>query len=595
MAERRRGSAPRLNRKRRILLISGLVVLLGGSAGAWAATRPTPPAYRLASAGPAEVTSSLATTGTVESVSQATVGFPVSGQVAAVNVQLGQSVRAGDTLAQLNTTSLDSQLSAAQSKLATAQAKLAADQNSQNALASAPASSAGATAKGSSGKTSAALSGLGGAQSAVLAAQKQVDGDLQLVSAAIKQENATCKPVLAALNSGAATQGSSSSGPSPTPSAAPSQTPTSKPKPDASSTAPSASSSASTSAPTNSAAPPAGGSSRPTRPTTQPPPAGGATQAQAMKCTQELQQVLDDQTRAAGDEKKLAGAESALTNALQHAIAASSQTGGSGSPTGAARGAAATPPTASGAGAAGGRAGSGAPVTADQLAADQAAVDAADAEQAVVQQNVAAATLVSPIAGTVAQVGLSTGQNSSGGSGQDHIVIIGPGADQITTSVSDTQVGRVTTGQAAVITPDGSSMRLAGRVTAIGALGTTTSAGGASYPVTISLDATPQQLYPGATASVSITLATAHADVAVPSSAVHAAGSRHEVTVLQGGSPHQVRVNLGVVGSTVTQVTSGLASGDQVVLADLNAPIPTTGSNPGRGFGGGGGSRRPGG
>lgn len=138
MTERRRHSAPRLSRKRRILVIGGLVVLLGGAAGTWAATRPSPPAYRVASAGPADVTSNLVTTGTIEAISQATVGFPVSGQVASVSVHIGQSVRSGDTLAQLNTTALDSQLSSAQSKLATTQAKLAADQAGQNAVVSPP-------------------------------------------------------------------------------------------------------------------------------------------------------------------------------------------------------------------------------------------------------------------------------------------------------------------------------------------------------------------------------------------------------------------------------------------------------------------------
>jgi hypothetical protein len=48
-------------------------------------------------------------------------------------------------------------------------------------------------------------------------------------------------------------------------------------------------------------------------------------------------------------------------------------------------------------------------------------------------------------------------------------------------------------------------------------------------------------------------------------------------------------VTLGVSGSTVTQVTSGLADGDQVLLADLSQPLPTAGTTNGRGGLGGAG------
>lgn len=400
----------------------------------------------------------------------------------------------------------------------------------------------------------------------MLKAQRQVDRDLQLVNAAIKQENAACQPVFAALNSGTATRRPAATGSASDNAGSRSAT----------TTAPSAVPQTSSAQPTTSAPP-----------TTSTAPPGGPDPGQAAKCSELMRQVLDDQTRAAADENGLAGAEATLTGALNQAVAAAKPaagTQGGSASTGRASGSAQVGSGSSGHGA-------GGPVSADQLAADQAAVDAADAEQAVVQQNIAAATLVSPIAGTVAQVGLTAGQTASGGSAQDRIVIIGPGANQVTTAVSDSQVGQVKNGQSVVVTPDGSGLRLTGTVTTIGVLGSTTSSGSAGYPVTISLDPTPQQLFPGATASVSITLASTRAPVAVPTSAVHVAGSRHVVTLLRGNNITEVRVTLGVVGSTVTQVNSGLNAGDPVVLADLNAPIPTAGTSPGRAFGGGGGRR----
>ena len=120
-------------RNRRRLIIGGvvLVVVLGGAGAAWAATRPSGPNYRTATAVAGTVTSTLDLTGTIEPVSEATVSFPVTGQVASVAVTQGQQVTAGQTLAQLNTTSMASELDSAQSSVATAQAKLASDQTSQ--------------------------------------------------------------------------------------------------------------------------------------------------------------------------------------------------------------------------------------------------------------------------------------------------------------------------------------------------------------------------------------------------------------------------------------------------------------------------------
>ena len=87
-----------------------------------------------------------------------------------------------------------------------------------------------------------------------------------------------------------------------------------------------------------------------------------------------------------------------------------------------------------------GRSSSG-PASADQIAADQAAVDAANAQLAAAQQNLAAATLVSPIAGTVADVTITAGQSASANSTTAHVVVIGPGQNEVTTAVTDSQVG----------------------------------------------------------------------------------------------------------------------------------------------------------
>jgi hypothetical protein len=84
----------------------------------------------------------------------------------------------------------------------------------------------------------------------------------------------------------------------------------------------------------------------------------------------------------------------------------------------------------------------------------------------------------------------------------------------------------------------------------------------------------------------------------VPSSAVHTLGTASFVYELGQGKEVEHTVTLGAVGTTLTQITSGLKSGDKVVLANLAAKIPTAGTSTspfGGGLGGGGAFRITGG
>jgi multidrug efflux pump subunit AcrA (membrane-fusion protein) len=531
MADLRRWQR-RIRARRATVIVVTVVLVGGGAAVAWAATRPASTAYRTAFAGPASVTDSLAAIGTLQPVSQATVAFPMAGQVASVSVQVGSSVSVGQTLAVLNTTGLATTVSSDQSAVASAQAKLAADQTSQTAV---PASSQTTTpsssrsSSSSSSKLTGLLQGLSADQNAVRRAQQQVDADLVLVSAVDKQLAATCPAVVQALTAGQKPADPPSSSAVPTP--------------------------------------------PPTSSTTPPPP-------DVTGCTDLINQASADESKTANDERGLSTSVATLSTALNQVVAAVGQTASTPAPSSPA-------PSSSSAGRSGSGSSSG-PASANQIAADQAAVDAANAQLAAAQQNMAAATLVSPIAGTVADVTLTAGQNASANSTTAHIMIVGPGEDEVMTAVNDTSVGKVKPGQLASVTPDGVTKPIAGKVTSIGALGSTTSGGSASYPVTITLDPTSESLFNGATASVAITLGTAQAAVTVPTSAVQTIGAFSIVSKMVSGKPTTTRVTLGVVGAMVTQITSGLKAGDEVMLANISEPMPTSGNTNVRGFGGGG-------
>lgn len=511
-------------RFRRIALIAGALVVAGGGTAVWASSGSTTGGYRTAVAGPGVVTATLDEAGTIQPISRATVSFPGSGQVSAVPVQVGQKVSVGQTLAQLDTTTLEGQLASAQSASATAQARLAADQSGQGSSAT----------SGGGGRVTPALyvtaapaapPDLKTAQDAVIAAQHQVDLDLTAASAAISAQQKACQPIV---------------------------------QPATDST------------------------------TTNPP-----TQGQVDSCTTAIQEAQGSQHTTAVDEQKLADAEKALSEALAKLASAPSGGGTAPKTTQPPGSSPKTPPGRSGSSGGASKSQPGGSsttkvISAEQLAADQAAIDASDAQVAVAQQNLAASTLVSPIDGTVAQIGFTVGQNAA----QQHIVVIGPGANQVTTAVSDTAAGQIKPGQQASVTPDGSATPITGQVTSIGLLSTTTSSGSPSYPVTISLPDSAPALFAGATASVSIIVGTTNASVTVPTSALHLLGQAATVTVLTGDKTEVRRVTAGVIGAAVAEVRSGLAKGDQVVLADLSQPLPTSNTNT-RGLVGGGGGGGP--
>jgi trimeric autotransporter adhesin len=90
----------------------------------------------------------------------------------------------------------------------------------------------------------------------------------------------------------------------------------------------------------------------------------------------------------------------------------------------------------------------------------------------------------------------------------------------------------------------------------------------------------------GSSAAVSLTTATVASALVVPTSAVRTVGTRHVVEVLSGSTVSPVAVTTGATGPLRTEVLSGLAVGQQVVLADLSSTVTSDGSTTGGTTGG---------
>ena len=131
-------SAPDGRRRRqRIFLASGAVILVAGLAtglslafiGGSTATGlvVTSEVVKVTTG---TIKQTVATSGTLEPASEANLNFGVSGTVTAVAVKAGQTVTAGEVLATVGTTSLQSEVDAAQAELASAEARLSSDEGS---------------------------------------------------------------------------------------------------------------------------------------------------------------------------------------------------------------------------------------------------------------------------------------------------------------------------------------------------------------------------------------------------------------------------------------------------------------------------------
>jgi multidrug efflux pump subunit AcrA (membrane-fusion protein) len=180
---------------RNLTLRKGLValVLVTGVLGTtvvYAQAAKVTTTYRTAVVTYGTISQTIGMAGNLAPVSQANLNFASAGTVASVNVQVGQSVASGTTLAALDQNLLSAQLLQAQATLASAQSKLSQDQAGPTAqsLTSAQNSEASAQVSANNAQTSLTdteainAQALATAQAPVTAAQAPVTADQALVT-----------------------------------------------------------------------------------------------------------------------------------------------------------------------------------------------------------------------------------------------------------------------------------------------------------------------------------------------------------------------------------------------------------------------------
>jgi len=171
------------------------------------------------------------------------------------------------------------------------------------------------------------------------------------------------------------------------------------------------------------------------------------------------------------------------------------------------------------------------------------------------------------------------------------VTISSLGDYDVVVGFAEADATKIAAGQPATITlPAIADSDIEGKVVAISPTATVVS-DVVTYDVTIDLTDAPSDVKDGMTADVSVVTQSASDVLLVPSAAITTTGTVSTVTLLKDGKQTTTVVTTGLVGSTDTQITSGLKSGDVVVLPTVSVASGATSTGTGTtgGLGGGGG------
>ena len=186
-------------------------------------------------------------------------------------------------------------------------------------------------------------------------------------------------------------------------------------------------------------------------------------------------------------------------------------------------------------------------------------------------------------AGTSGTSGTSSAASSSATSaGSGFVTIANPSRLEVTANIAEADAAGLALGQQATVTFPATNDTATGTVTQITPQSTVTN-NVVLYPITVALDTAPAGVKTGSTASLAITDGQATGVLEVPTAAITTVGTNHTVTVRRNGTDTTVPVGVGLIGATTTEITSGLAAGDVVVLPSAT-PSTQTGNAPGAGF-----------
>ena len=216
----------------------------------------------------------------------------------------------------------------------------------------------------------------------------------------------------------------------------------------------------------------------------------------------------------------------------------------------------------------------------------QNAVDSAHRSLVDLKAVAARSRLVAPAAGIVTAVNVTAGSEVPSGAA----VTVATTDYDVSADVVESDIASMKIGQPATVRIAALDSTLQGTVSAIAPTAADSSSGSSgsvvSYAVTVAVANPPAELRAGMTADVTITTASASGVLAVPAAAIRGVADNYSVLVMTAaGTPQATPVQVGLMTSSLVEITSGLNAGDVVVTGTSSTQRSTTGA----GFGGGGG------
>lgn len=168
--------------------------------------------------------------------------------------------------------------------------------------------------------------------------------------------------------------------------------------------------------------------------------------------------------------------------------------------------------------------------------------------------------VIAPVSGTL--VSLSAVENGYVSASMPVAVINGAEQMKITVAVSESLVPKLSIGDEADVTVTAAGAQFVGTVLSVEKAANMQTQ---LYTVTLSVPGEVSGLLTGMFADVTFHTDKADGVITVPSEAILTSGSKNYVFVVEDGKAKYVEVTQGLMGSGVTQITSGLTAGQELV------------------------------
>ena len=219
------------------------------------------------------------------------------------------------------------------------------------------------------------------------------------------------------------------------------------------------------------------------------------------------------------------------------------------------------------------------------IATDKASVATALSSVTSAKDTLSRSNLTSPVDGVVTAVNVVTGATAPASAD----LTVASLQMEVSATVTESDYPSLKLGQAVSVSITALGQTATGTVKEIDPTGTSSGTGGVvSYPIVVAIDPVPAGTASGMSADIEVTTAEADNVLSVPAAALSGSDGNYTVRVLgTDGVATAQSVQVGLVTSSLAEITAGLTEGQTVVTGVNTARTGTATTTTGGGLGGG--------